>query len=286
MLRYYSYYSVGGYKDFFLGTSESSDVATYYLPLLGIQRKRAVETNDEDALKEVERQDELPKIYCISLEKTYGFPRDATRLISHGGYKLVLTHTEKNTCTLVLRDICGIAKDESGRAIPFLMMIVADSSDDIIVLGKIAAYWSNHIATVSAKIASLLVYDSKENGLRFDLGDFNKWIKTCATHQNYVSTIAKDVDVALSSGVVNDFILLPDGITKQFICDELGVSESGMRVIPYSKVYPLDDEEKTILMKELANEEQEKQRKKQLLYYFVGGVIVGLLVALLFSTRD
>ena len=49
MLRYYSYYSVGGYKDFILGTSEDKQEATYYLPLLSVLEKRA--KTDENAAK-------------------------------------------------------------------------------------------------------------------------------------------------------------------------------------------------------------------------------------------
>ena len=50
MLRYYSYYSVGGYKDFILGTSEDKQEATYYLPLLPVLEERA--KTDEDAAKQ------------------------------------------------------------------------------------------------------------------------------------------------------------------------------------------------------------------------------------------
>ena len=49
MLRYYSYYSVGGYKDFILGTSEDKQEATFYLPLLPVLEERA--KTDEDAAK-------------------------------------------------------------------------------------------------------------------------------------------------------------------------------------------------------------------------------------------
>lgn len=54
MLRYYSYYSVGGYKDFILGTSEEKQEATYYLPLLPVLEERA--KTDEDAAKLFDQQ--------------------------------------------------------------------------------------------------------------------------------------------------------------------------------------------------------------------------------------
>ena len=40
MLRYYSYYSVGGYKDFYLGSNADQFDASYYLSLLPQQPDR------------------------------------------------------------------------------------------------------------------------------------------------------------------------------------------------------------------------------------------------------
>lgn len=39
MLRYYSYYSVGGYKDFYLGSNADQFEASYYLSLLPVWEK-------------------------------------------------------------------------------------------------------------------------------------------------------------------------------------------------------------------------------------------------------
>ena len=42
MLHFYTYYSVGGYKDMYLGNSGMTDVAqTYYLPLLPSMKQKA-----------------------------------------------------------------------------------------------------------------------------------------------------------------------------------------------------------------------------------------------------
>lgn len=41
MLRYYSYYSVGGYKDFYLGSNADQFEASYYLSLLPVWGKKS-----------------------------------------------------------------------------------------------------------------------------------------------------------------------------------------------------------------------------------------------------
>ena len=53
MLRYYSYYSVGGYKDFYLGSNADQFDASYYLSLLPVWEKRAQEKEDAELQKEV-----------------------------------------------------------------------------------------------------------------------------------------------------------------------------------------------------------------------------------------
>ena len=92
MLRYYSYYSVGGYKDFILGTSEEKQEATYYLPLLPLLEERA--KTDEDAAKLFDQQKDLPKIQQLSAEQPFNLPTSARVLFSHAGYKLLYKHLE------------------------------------------------------------------------------------------------------------------------------------------------------------------------------------------------
>ena len=60
MLKYYSYYSIGGYKDLYLGTSEMMEPFTYYLPLLAIQKKNAESEADSNLLAKISELDKLP----------------------------------------------------------------------------------------------------------------------------------------------------------------------------------------------------------------------------------
>ena len=62
MLRYYSYYSVGGYKDFYLGSNTDQFEASYYLSLLPVWEKRAQEKDDSELQKKVDELKKLPSI--------------------------------------------------------------------------------------------------------------------------------------------------------------------------------------------------------------------------------
>ena len=59
MLHFYTYYSVGGYKDMYLGNSGMTDVAqTYYLPLLPSMKQKA-DSGDKEMLEKFEKFDAL-----------------------------------------------------------------------------------------------------------------------------------------------------------------------------------------------------------------------------------
>ena len=136
MLRYYSYYSVGGYKDFILGTNEEKQEATYYLPLLPVLEERA--KTDANAAKQVQQLKELPQIHQLSADETYSLPKSARKLFSHAGYKLIYRHLEGDYYALALRNISGKAKDEHGRVIPFMFVILGDSKNDLNALDVLA----------------------------------------------------------------------------------------------------------------------------------------------------
>ena len=89
MLKYYSYYNVGGYKDMFLGDSTQSTEYSYYIPLLPIWKKRA-ESGDSSLTEKIESLEKLPKINILTKETSYGLPSAAKTLISHGGYRIYL----------------------------------------------------------------------------------------------------------------------------------------------------------------------------------------------------
>lgn len=285
MLRYYTYYSVGGYKDLYLGNSEMTEEYTYFLPLLSIMRKEAEESSDEEQKKQVIHAEKLPKILMINRKENHGLPSNAIRFMSHGGYKLVYTMGDNaHTSMLVLRNISRDSKDESGHAIPFLLMIVADTREDIARLEQIAAYWSNHLQSVSKKIASLLGYDAQENGLRFSLKAFNEWIKTCETFAT-VRTFAGEKAIISRPDWIG-ILIMSEGLSEAFIRKELQLEQKKGLFIRESWVCPLDDPKRMRHLQATYNA-QERLKKAKIIGYTVGGaVLAGLLAYWILSSGD
>ena len=136
MLKYYSYYNVGGYKDMFLGDSSMNAKETYYLPLLAIWKKKAA-SGDTDAESKVKSIADLPKIQLLSSKDSLGLPKEAELMFSHGGYKVISTIGSNGESILAIRDIESDSKDESGRTIPFLLVIVGTTANDAKILEKV-----------------------------------------------------------------------------------------------------------------------------------------------------
>ena len=281
MLRYYTYYSVGGYKDLYLGNSTMNQEATYFLPLLSIQRKRAESSGEKIELEAVARKEALPKILHVTQSNTCDMPKVASRLISHGGYKLIFLHESNARTILVLRDIIGENKDESGRAVPFLMMVTADTTTDSELLLRIAAYWSNHIEEVSQRMASFITYEKDLNGTRFALRDFNDWLLTAKVDFPIVETTKGDVKIEDSESMM----LLSSGLSPSAIKKELDLPEKGVRIIPTNLVLPLDAPAKAKNMLAKAHAEATLLRKRKLVYYAIGGAIAIGIIAYVISTK-
>lgn len=281
MLRYYTYYSVGGYKDLYLGNSTMNQEATYFLPLLSILRKRAETSGNKEELEVVARKEALPKILHVTQNNTCDMPKVASRLISHGGYKLLFLHDADSKGILVIRDIVGDNRDESGRAVPFLIMVTADTFDEIEKLRHIATYWSNHIGEVSQKVASLITYDRDVNGIRFALHEFNKWITTTEADSSIVETIKGNVQI----GDTMSFLLISAELSTSAIKSDLGLSKSTIKIIPIENVLPLDNPTKTKSMFAEARAEAALMRKRKIALYAIGGVITIGIIIYVISTK-
>ncbi len=170
MIRYYAYYSCGGYKDMYLGNSSDAVEYTFFLPLLPIWRSGA-KPEYADKLKQAE---DLQQIAVVSKDNNFGFPTQAKNLFSHGGYRVIyLTLSNGNTCFCV-RDIINGTKDEENRDIPFNILITASGDDDIKRLDAYALYSLSHVKELYDSLAPLFSYDYKVNGIRFNIAQISK----------------------------------------------------------------------------------------------------------------
>lgn len=292
MLRYYSYYSVGGYKDFYLGSNADQFEASYYLSLLPVWEKRAQEKDDSELQKKVDWLKKLPSIKVMDEKQSYGMPKAGNTLFSHGGYKLIYEHLEGDTYALAVRDIPSSSKDESGRETPFLFIITSDNQEDTKKLNVLAAYAATNMATFSNMISSTLGYDVEKNGLRFDVATLNIWIDKVTKTQTAteVSTIEKELNISARKGAVS-LLLIPDGVPSQTAINEQGLIGRSVVTVHTSDILPLDNPQKLIfiLRKHYAKQLQDSEkamsdkRLKELAIAAGGGALFGLIIAKMFN---
>lgn len=284
MLRYYSYYSVGGYKDFFLGTAQTDVEATYYLPLLPVLEERAKE--DAEIAKTYESLKSLPSIKQLSATEMYDLPNSAKAMFSHAGYKLIYRHLEGSRHALALRDISDKNKDEHGRVVPFLFVIIGENAEDIASLDILATYFANHINGVETAISQFIYMDIEANGLKFEIAKFNDWINTIVS--NHPTTIlptmkgsirirAKAYSVAL--------LVIPGGIPEQIAITEQKLENMNITSIKEIEILSKEDPDRLVKQMLALTEEIKDERRQNALIRkgLIAAAIVGFLIGALIA---
>lgn len=210
MIKFYAYYSFGGYKDLYLGNNEDSVVSRYYLPLLPVYE------NDESMAEKVKGWRELPPIINLAESTTDNYPQGARVMMSYAGYKIQLRRIDGKS-VFAIRDVEG-AKDAYGRSCPFVMMLVADTANEYILLRKTASYFYENMKDVEAFISTLFIYDYSVNGLRFDLHKFNDELNRISMEQeDNIDENSYNRDV--------DFYIVPDNIRFADAFSEQGITK-------------------------------------------------------------
>lgn len=219
MLRYYTYYSIGGYKDLYLGSSKESYDATWYFPLLPLMEDEAKGYPDKES--EVEALKSLPAIYQLSSSNYYDLPKSTRVMFSHAGYKILFREVKEGGYALAIRNITSIQKDDIGRSTPFLIVITGETSEDREVLSYLAAYMTSHIEVAEAYLANVITLDMEKNGYKFALKQFNEWINEIIRNypDTFVMTSAGKVSVSLRL----PFVVLPDGVTREIFKKEQSI---------------------------------------------------------------
>lgn len=283
MLRYYSYYSVGGYKDFILGSNQSDVEATYFLPLLPVLEKRAME--DAEAAKEWETLKSLPRINQLSADKTYNLPLTARTMFSHAGYKLLYRHLEGDVFALALRDITDKNKDEHGRSTPFLFVITGDSPEDIKSLDVIAKYFACHIKNVESALSQYLHMDVATNGLKFELAKFTEWINAIISSKpsTILPTLNGELIIKAQQGKVA-LLVIPEGISEQKAITEQKLENMNTTSVKEIEILSTEEPERLVkqmlALTEALDDERKKNAliKKGIIAAGVGGFLVGALI--------
>ena len=220
----------------FLGDSTMSANSTFFLPLLPVWKKKVV-AGDVTLAEKVEMLEKLPKINLITIDSNYGLPKPAVTLISHAGYKVYFSSLAAGESIFAIRDIDSRSSDESGRAIPFLLLVVGTTNSDRIALEKLAAYTVSHIDEMSEKFADLFSYNATVNGIEFNLQALNTLIDA-------VSTKSDNSFMTLSGRIVVDsrkhevaLFAIPEGLNKQISTNEQNLKGKKVNFVTFTAFY-------------------------------------------------
>lgn len=221
-IKYFAYYSVGGYKDMYLGNSEMEEECTFYSPFYAQWKNNTLSDNFVNRMKEqLEYLDNQTHIKILTaLDED--LPKDASRFVSHSGFKLACCTLNNGTTTIALKDLNGNAKDENERSIPFMLQLVSDDTNTQIAL---ADYIRTHLETEEEFFANLFEYNASYNCLQFNIAKLNAWIKDVIENKLNV------VDENLATRRLH-MLVLSNGVSKEY-----AVSELGMQMKDADKIY-------------------------------------------------
>ena len=170
MIKYYSYYNCGGYKDMYIGSDSLNVDATYFVPLLPVWKGR----NKPGDQEKIERAEAVAHIGLISNIKSYDFPHECNILFSHGGYKAIYKTLSDGTSCLCIREMDSNSRDEEGRATPFNFLFIADGEKSIRKLDHLAIAYLNDSKQIENIILESISYDPILNAIKFDLQKLNE----------------------------------------------------------------------------------------------------------------
>lgn len=279
MIHFYTYYSVGGYKDMYLGNDVQTAERRYYLPLLDIEKNQAIEQNDAVLVAKVERQSTLPSIELLSNENRFGLPLIANKITTHGGFQVVFTHLEDEKFFIVLRGIQGSDKDESGRPIPFLMSFMSNSRDDLPKMRRLAGYFAQYTQSAKKELAEFLHYDPIENGLCFEQAQMLQWLCRIVEKPQYETiTLANSNNLQITSEKDEISLLIANGgVSPQYVLGEIGLAKKSHYALMETMVIPKDN---SSLAEQYKQEWKDVCKKKKLFLVKIGVAVLTIVTIL------
>lgn len=182
MIRYYTYYNCGGYKDLYVGSDSMKVDATYFVPLLPVWRNRRAPGDSE----KIAKAEAVTQVELITNTDLCGFPHECNVLFSHAGYKAIYMTLQDGTACFCIRDIDELSRDEENRRTPFNFLFIAEGQDSIKKLDSLALSYLDDSTGVEDIIRKSISYDPIVNGIKFSLNSldelFINGINLCIRH--------------------------------------------------------------------------------------------------------
>lgn len=247
MIKYYTYYSCGGYKDIYIGSDQDSADASYFIPLLNVWKKN----NKPENADKIARAERVQHVELISKSNSAGFPSECNLMFSHGGYKAILRTLKDGRQCFAIRDISNGAKDEEGRDIPFNFLFLADDQESIEKLDALAISYLFKSNEINEIISNAIAYDPVINGVRFDLVKFNQLLTNHHETPKRLLHKAGTIDyLKISSRNQYKLSLTEQALDSNNVTslwDDLGLFCGNLRYVEEPSKLP-EDEGKTVVM--------------------------------------
>lgn len=134
--------------------------------------------NDKKSADKITLWSSLVQIKELNENSSEAYPQDASIVISHSGYKVMLKQLQNGTTLLAVRDIPGHA-DEFNRPSPFAVMLIGDSEQEYKHLCILADYLKNkeNLALFETFCSGVFEHDIKVNALQFHFREFVSEVK-------------------------------------------------------------------------------------------------------------
>lgn len=220
-IEYFAYYSVGGYKDMYLGDLNTKSEFTYYSPFYNQWKNGTLHEGYADKMKsQFEFIEDKEQISIMSAANNL-MPKDASTFVVHSGFKLACSNVGIGKVTIAIKDLIGNDKDENGRSLPFMMQLIGDTPSTMIALSE---YIRENLKAVSEFLSTLFEFNAKYNCLQFNIGKLNSWIKDVIDNK-----LKPYVQNAISHKL--HLLVLSDGINKDYALKEIGISHSDVERI-------------------------------------------------------
>ncbi|MBQ0141989.1 MAG: hypothetical protein KBT06_04195 [Prevotellaceae bacterium] len=242
MIRIYSYYNHGGFKDMYLGTFDEDVDVKYFIPLYKVYEKRLAENpNDKKSADKITLWSSLVKIKELNKNSSEAYPQDASIVISHSGYKIMLKQLQNGTTLLAVRDIPGHA-DEFNRPSPFAVMLIGDGKQEYKNLCILADYLKNkeNLSLFETFCSGVFEHDIKVNALQFHFKEFVSEVKDIISkHEIKEEKFINDRKVKL--------IVIPETLKAIDAIREQGLTKYDIELLydTSGKKYPTHDENPT-----------------------------------------
>ena len=172
MIKFYAYYSFGGYRELYLGNTDSEARFSWYFPMIPVWEARLKDKENEKDRSMLEAALALtPHIEDVGRGGENAIPREAYNMVSYGGFDMMYRKAGLGQ-VLAVKDIASM--DDTGRPAPFMLLFVSTDEDGAVLLDKLSESLLSNMRSFKEKMSGLFVYDLQKNGLRFDLETMNR----------------------------------------------------------------------------------------------------------------